>query len=131
MSAGMSFMPAVSSASSLSTRGLFGWTKDRAIDMGAMGTYQTFATGGAPCGGMMTRCAQVPHACWNYYIAVDSVTKAAGRTKTGGGEVLQGPHEVPGGAWIVQARDSQGAAFAMISAKGSAALVWQRASTLA
>jgi predicted enzyme related to lactoylglutathione lyase len=29
---------------------LFSWTKDRAIDMGAMGAYHTFATGGAPCG---------------------------------------------------------------------------------
>jgi uncharacterized protein len=43
---------------------LFGWTKDRSIDMGPMGTYQTFATDGAPCGGMMNRCPQVPRACW-------------------------------------------------------------------
>jgi uncharacterized protein len=28
---------------------LFGWTKDRAIDMGAMGTYQTFAIADAVC----------------------------------------------------------------------------------
>jgi uncharacterized protein len=40
---------------------LFGWTKDRAHDMGPMGSYQTFATGGAPCGGMMKACAQTPH----------------------------------------------------------------------
>src|SRR6202521_639938 len=33
--------------------GLFGWTKDRVHDMGAMGPYQIFATGGAPVGGMM------------------------------------------------------------------------------
>jgi predicted enzyme related to lactoylglutathione lyase len=95
--------------------GLFGWTKDRAVDLGADGTYQTFATGGAPCGGMMTRCAQVPHTCWNYYIAVDDVAAAAQRTKDHGGQVIFGPHEVPGGAWIVQASDPQGAHFAMIS----------------
>lgn len=29
---------------------LFGWKKDCAIDMGAMGTYQTFGTGGEACG---------------------------------------------------------------------------------
>ena len=34
----------------------------------------------------------------------------------GGAQVLNGPMEVPGGAWIVQARDPQGAAFAMVSA---------------
>src|SRR5215469_5573801 len=66
--------------------GLFGWTKDRAIDMGAMGTYQTFATGGAPCGGMMKSCAQVPAPAWNYYIAVESVAKAADRAQTRGAD---------------------------------------------
>jgi predicted enzyme related to lactoylglutathione lyase len=95
--------------------GLFGWTKDRAIDMGAMGIYQTFATGGAPCGGMMTCPAQILGPHWNYYIAVDSAAAAAARATKRGGQVIQGPHEVPGGAWIVQARDPQGAAFAMVS----------------
>ena len=95
---------------------LFGWTKDRAIDMGAMGTYQTFATGGPPCGGMMNACAQVPAPAWNYYIAVESVRKAADRAQARGAQVLHGPAEVPGGAWIVQARDPQGAPFAMVSA---------------
>jgi uncharacterized protein len=95
---------------------LFGWTKDRAIDMGPMGTYQTFSTDGTPCGGMMNRCSQVPRACWNYYITVDSVAVAAARAAERGAVVLNGPIEVPGGAWIVQARDPQGAAFSMISA---------------
>jgi predicted enzyme related to lactoylglutathione lyase len=94
---------------------LFGWTKDRAIDLGAAGTYQTFATGGAPCGGIMSHCSQAPGPCWNYYISVDSVAAAAQRATERGGQVVHGPMEVPGGAWIVQARDPQGAAFAMIS----------------
>jgi predicted enzyme related to lactoylglutathione lyase len=97
--------------------GLFGWTKDRAIDMGATGTYQTFATSGEPCGGMMKGCAQVPAPTWNYYIAVESATKAADRAQRRGAQVLNGPLEVPGGAWIVQARDPQGASFAMVSAQ--------------
>jgi hypothetical protein len=40
--------------------GLFGWTKAEAMDMGPMGVYQIFATGGAPCGGMMTKMPQTP-----------------------------------------------------------------------
>jgi uncharacterized protein len=44
------------------------------------------------------------------------VAAAAARATGRGGQVLQGPHEVPGGAWIVQARDPQGAVFAMVSA---------------
>src|ERR1700744_2769565 len=34
---------------------MFGWTKDRAMDMGAMGVYQLFAAGGPAIGGMMTK----------------------------------------------------------------------------
>jgi predicted enzyme related to lactoylglutathione lyase len=96
---------------------LFGWTKDRAIDMGAMGTYQTFATGGEPCGGMMKGCAQAPVPVWNYYIAVESAATAADRAQARGAQLLHGPVEVPGGAWIVQARDPQGASFAVVSAQ--------------
>ena len=97
--------------------GLFGWTKDHAHDMGPMGTYQTFATGGAPCGGMMKACGQYPHAAWNYYITVESVAAAADRAVTRGAQILNGPMEVPGGLWIVQARDPQGGHFAMVSAQ--------------
>ncbi len=31
--------------------GQFGWTKDRSLEMGPMGTYQLFATGGEAVGG--------------------------------------------------------------------------------
>lgn len=95
--------------------GLFGWTKQRAMDLGGMGTYQTFAIAGAESGGMMNRPPQVPVTCWNYYIVVPSVAAAAARIVEHGGQVMMGPQEVPGGAWIVQARDPQGAAFALIS----------------
>jgi hypothetical protein len=37
------------------------------------------------------------------------------RIKANGGQVLMGPQEVPGGSWIVQAVDPQGAAFALVS----------------
>ena len=43
---------------------LFGWTKADAIEMGPMGTYQLFTTGGAPVGGIMTKPPQVPVPCW-------------------------------------------------------------------
>ena len=40
--------------------GLFGWTKDQAIPMGPMGTYQLFANGGPAIGGMMTKMPDQP-----------------------------------------------------------------------
>src|SRR5262249_27081795 len=46
---------------------MFGWTKAEAIDMGPMGTYQLFATGDAPIGGMMTKPETIPTPYWGYY----------------------------------------------------------------
>jgi uncharacterized protein len=96
---------------------LFGWTKAEAIDMGPMGTYQTFATGGAPCGGMMTRMPESPRPFWLYYINVDAIDAAVARVKEGGGRVVMGPHQVPTGSWIVQCFDPQGALFAMVASR--------------
>ena len=97
--------------------GLFGWTKARSIDMGAMGIYRIFAAGGAPCGGMMTRMAETPAPFWLYYFNVDSAGAAMARVKHGGGQIVNGPMQVPGGNWIAQCLDPRGAMFEMVAAK--------------
>jgi hypothetical protein len=96
---------------------LFGWTKAEAVDMGPAGTYQLFAAGGPPIGGMMTRFEGVPAPFWLHYFTVEAIDAAAERVGRKGGQVLQGPHEVPGGSWIIQCRDPQGAMFALVSAR--------------
>jgi predicted enzyme related to lactoylglutathione lyase len=97
--------------------GLFGWGKGEAMDMGPMGTYQMFATGGVPVGGMMTKTADTPMPFWLYYFNVEAVDAAMARAKAGGGQVINGPTQVPGGSWIVHCIDPQGAMFAMVGAK--------------
>ena len=97
--------------------GLFGWTKDEAIDMGAMGRYQLFAAGGPAIGGMMNKMAEMPVPFWSYYFQVDRVGAALERLKSAGGKVINGPMEVPGGSWIVQGFDPQGAMFSLVSPK--------------
>jgi hypothetical protein len=94
---------------------LFGWKKDQAMDMGAMGTYQLFtAPGGGPAiGGMFNKPAEVPVNFWLYYFVVDAIDAAVERVKANGGKVVVEPMEVPGGAFIVQAMDPQGAMFAI------------------
>lgn len=98
--------------------GLFGWTKTDAIDMGTMGLYQTFATGhgtdGVMVGGMMTKTGALPRPTWLYYVNVDDIGAAVTRTTDAGGQVLNGPHEVPGGSWVARCMDPQGAMFAMV-----------------
>jgi predicted enzyme related to lactoylglutathione lyase len=93
---------------------LFGWRKDQAFDMGETGTYQLFAHGDHAIGGMMNKPAQMPMPCWTYYFTVENIDAAIERVKAGGGQITNGPMEVPGGAWIAQARDPQDAMFALL-----------------
>ena len=93
----------------------FGWTKSDALDMGPMGTYLLFNTGGEAIGGMMNDPSPArPH--WLYYFNVDDIQAAKSCVESAGGTVLRGPHEVPGGGWIIQGKDPQGALFALFSA---------------
>ena len=95
---------------------MFGWTKGDAIDMGQMGTYQLFKTGGSEAvGGMMTKTDSMPHPFWLYYFNVDSIDAAVERNRSAGGELKNGPMQVPGGQWIAHCQDPQGAMFAMVA----------------
>jgi len=97
---------------------LFGWTKLTDMDMGPMGTYRIYDEGDRKPmgdGGMMLKAPQMPVACWNFYICVDSIGGAAERVNACGGKVLNGPMPIPGGGWIVHGMDPQGAMFALVS----------------
>lgn len=96
---------------------VFGWTRDQAMDMGEMGTYQTFAHNGTMIGGMMTKTADVPMPCWGYYFIVGGIDSGIDRVKAGGGKVLNGPMEVPGG-FVAQCTDPQGAYFSILGPRG-------------
>jgi uncharacterized protein len=92
---------------------LLGWQKTEAMEMGPMGTYQMFGRHLGSFGGMMNKTpemAQMPTA-WMIYFRVPDVHSAIERVKAGGGQVLSGPMEVPGGDWVAQCMDPQGAAF--------------------
>jgi predicted enzyme related to lactoylglutathione lyase len=93
----------------------FGWETLELMDMGAMGKYRIFGTGGVPMGGMMDAPENVPGSAWSFYVNADGIDAAVERIRANGGQVTMGPHEVPGGQWIVQATDPQGAAFALVS----------------
>ena len=92
---------------------LFGWQKAD-VDIGAMGAYQLFSTGGQTIGGMFTKPPTVPVPFWLYYFNVGDIDLAMKRVKAGGGAILNGPIEVPGDRWIVQCTDPQGAIFALV-----------------
>jgi predicted enzyme related to lactoylglutathione lyase len=93
----------------------FGWEPAEAMDMGEMGKYYMFGRGVTFAGGMMNKpaaMAQVP-SHWGFYFRVPDVHAGAERVKANGGQVLNGPMEVPGGDWVVNGMDPQGAAFSL------------------
>ena len=97
---------------------LFGWTKSETHDMGPMGAYQLFKAGGENDeGGMMTKPPHIPGPFWGYYINVAAMDAAVARITEGGGKILNGPMQVPGGQWIVQAMDPQGGYFSLVAMK--------------
>jgi uncharacterized protein len=97
---------------------LFGWQKADAVDMGPMGTYQLIAAASDHAiGGMFNKPPAVPACFWLYYFNVGDFDAAVERVKSAGGTIINGPMEVPGGSWIVQCTDPQGAMFALVGEK--------------
>ncbi|MCP1468787.1 hypothetical protein J3E64_000454 [Sphingobium sp. OAS761] len=104
--------------------GQFGWTTGQAMDMGAMGSYQLVSqTGGSDfqdmTGGVMPLPKEMPAPLWLFYFVVGDIDAAVTRVRDGGGTVINGPMEVPGGAWVIQGLDPQGAMFALVGMRGS------------
>jgi predicted enzyme related to lactoylglutathione lyase len=95
---------------------LFGWKPGEAMDMGEAGIYQLYGGGAAPLGGMFNKPDEMPGPpMWLYYVKVGDVKKAVKKVAELGGQVVNGPMEVPGGDLIAQCLDPQGALFALHS----------------
>jgi predicted enzyme related to lactoylglutathione lyase len=90
----------------------FGWDKSGGVDMGPMGHYQMFGMSGRDLGGIMTD-TRFPRPAWLVYFRVDGIESAAARVVQAGGRVIHGPAEVPGGGWILNGIDPDGAMFAL------------------
>lgn len=91
---------------------LFGWRVEEAE--GSEGRYFSIFNGDALNGGMMGLPAPGVPAHWQPYFAVADLDGARARVGELGGEVLMGPMEVPGGAFVA-VRDPQGAVFSLFA----------------
>jgi predicted enzyme related to lactoylglutathione lyase len=100
---------------------LFGWQREDA-DIGDTDEYQLFSAGGQTIGGMVTKPPTIPDPFWLYYFNIGDIDAAAQRVKAGGGQILDGPTEVPGGSWIIRCVDPQGALFALKGTRRSPAV---------
>lgn len=93
---------------------LFGWCETRTFDMGEMGPYRIFGIADVELGGFYRMPRERPGPpSWLAYIRVEAVEEAVDRVAEGGGTVLSGPMEVPGGDVVAQCVDPAGASFAL------------------
>lgn len=92
----------------------FGWTQEGSMPMGEMGDYRFIQANGVNVGAIMRKPPQRPAPGWTFYIGVDDIDRAAKAVTDGGGQVLFGPMEIPGGEFSLNGMDPQGAAFGLV-----------------
>jgi len=92
----------------------FGWAQEGDMDMGEMGKYRFIQNRGTTIGAVMPKPPQLPVSKWTYYIGVDDIDRAVEAVTSGGGQVLNGLMEIPGGEYALNAMDPQGASFGLV-----------------
>ncbi len=91
----------------------FGWEESTTMDMGTMSAYQLSAIDGVDNGGMMKNPLPGAPNMWVFYFTIPALDAAIAATSAGGGKIMMGPIEVPGGSWVAMATEPQGAVFAI------------------
>lgn len=92
----------------------FGWEQEGGMPMGEMGEYKFINHGGVMIGAVMRKPPQLPVSAWTFYIGVDDIDRAVDAIKAGGGQILNGPMEIPGGDFSLNGLDPQGASFGLV-----------------
>jgi uncharacterized protein len=88
------------------------------MPMGPMGDYCFVDHDDVRIGAIMQQSPANPGPTWLFYFGVASVSASRRAIAANGGKILNDMHEVPGGGWIVVARDPAGAAFGVAGPKG-------------
>ncbi|MEC9462477.1 MAG: VOC family protein, partial [Pseudomonadota bacterium] len=65
----------------------------------------------------MTKRPEMPMPYWGFYFIVPAIDAAVEKMQSLGGQLLMGPHQVPGGSWIAACVDPQGAYFNLTAAE--------------
>jgi len=99
--------------------GLFGWGQAGELDMGPAGAYQ-FIRHRSVIGAVMPAQGS-DKAGWTQYFRVPDINAARAKVEAGGGKVVSGPDEIPGGEYAMNCIDPRGAAFGLVGGGGSEA----------
>lgn len=98
---------------------LFGWTIKSELDMGGGEMYRLVSCPDSPSegqygfGGMFKMPSGLPTGAWQYYIVVADLDAALEAVVANGGQVLNGPMDVPGGDRVAQCVDAEGTHFGL------------------
>jgi hypothetical protein len=101
----------------------FGIAKVGVMPMGPMGDYSFIANAeskGDAIGAVMKTNAESSRTGWGFYFNVPDIHAAKAALEAGGGKVLHGPQQVPGGQFVIQAQDPEGVFFG-VAGPGAAA----------
>jgi predicted enzyme related to lactoylglutathione lyase len=97
----------------------FGFRCTETMPMGPqLGDYHFIDHGDLRVGGMMKQPDASGAGGWTFYFGVRSALAAKRAIEATGGTVEMDLHQVPGGDWVVIARDPQGARFGVVGPKG-------------
>lgn len=95
---------------------LFGWRHEGAMPMGPLGDYK-FLHVGSTCLGATMNAFPGARRGWQPYFLVPDIDAGVARLTGGGGTVVQGPDQIPGGDYSVVAQDPHGARFGLVGAR--------------
>lgn len=96
----------------------FGFEFNTSMPMGDLGEYAFIDFAGQQLGAIMPLIDKQRLPSWLVYFGVPSAMAARNVIESAGGQVIMGPHEVPGGDWVVVATDPCGAVFGVVGPKG-------------
>jgi uncharacterized protein len=94
-------------------------TADRVRAILDAGELQLLNDGVPRIGAIMEVPKDAPFHARLFYFGVNSIAAAKEAIEASRGKILNGPHEVPGGQWIIIATDPQGVAFGVVGPQGA------------
>ncbi|MEX1033362.1 MAG: VOC family protein [Cellvibrionaceae bacterium] len=96
---------------------LFGWESKEAMSMGEAGEYKLLEHHGTQFGAISPLMNEGQPSIWTYYFHVPDIEAAKGKVEARGGKIAYGPHEVPGGEYIIISADPEEVLFALVGPK--------------
>ncbi|SOB80895.1 hypothetical protein SAMN06297144_1291 [Sphingomonas guangdongensis] len=94
---------------------VFGWTFPDKMPMGPAGDYVFVQAADQTIGAIMPA-SMGPAPGWQFYFRATDIDAAAEAVRANGGTVHDGPMEVPGGDWALNASDPAGVRFGVVAA---------------